>query len=171
MSRKMLAMALGAVFSVSLLGSAPGLCSQGKGVISKNRAMTKEDVVNMVTSEIGDDVIIRQMVATDSHFKLSISDIVEMKKAGVSENVIEFMIGTGIETTDDKPVARPRHYYYYGGVLDDAVLVYPYVPRPYWRIGYPFPRLSFDVHIGGHGRPESRPGRWDRPGRPWHHRR
>jgi hypothetical protein len=73
------------------------------------RTLTKEDVVNMATSDIGDAVIIAQIDATGSRFGLSVSDVTELKKAGVSEQVIEYMIGAGMEP--DQEVNFVRYLY------------------------------------------------------------
>ena len=83
------------------------------GPVAHSRALTKEDVVNMATSDIGDQVIIAQIEATGSGFDLSVSDVIELKNAGVSEKVIEHMIGTGKEQ-DGKAHSRWYvHYPYY----------------------------------------------------------
>ena len=79
-------------------------------LVERPQTLTKEDVVNMATSDIGDAVIIAQIDATGARFDLSVSDVTELKKAGVSENVIEYMIGTGKE--GDGKVQRLRYAYY-----------------------------------------------------------
>ena len=111
------------------------------------RELTKEDVVNMATSDIGDEVIIAQIEATGSRFELSVADITELKKAGVSEKVIEHMISTGKESE----VRYWRDYYH------------PY-PHPYWLHPY-YPSVRV-VYYGGawwHHRPRrGGPGFWVR---------
>lgn len=95
--------------------------SRPKLAAESSRKLTKEDVVNMVTSDIGDEVIIAQIDATGSRFELSVSDVVELKNAGVSEKVIEYMISTGKEQDREGREARYLWYYdypyhYYSGV-------------------------------------------------------
>jgi len=110
------------------------------GLVERPRALTKEDVVNMATSDIGDEVIIAQIDATGSRFDLSVSDVTELKKAGVSEYVIEVMIGTGKEHGQE--VHCLRHSYY-----PRCYLTYHYYPRvrvvyhsgSWWRY---YPRRS-----------------------------
>ena len=113
------------------------------------RALTKEDVVNMATSDIGDDVIISQIKATGSCFRLSVSDIVELKEAGVSEKVIEYMITTGQQYGREA-----RHEVHY--------LWHPYYPH-YYSI-YPWYPGVRVVYINGsywhHFPRRGRPGVW-----------
>ena len=94
------------------------------------RTLTKEDVVNMATSDIGDDVIIAQIDATGSRFRLCVSDITQLKDAGVSETVIEHMISTGKEY-DQEP--RCLRYTYY----------------PHWWVTYHYyPPIRVGLHAG-----------------------
>jgi len=82
-------------------------------LVERPRTLTKEDVVNMATSDIGDAVIIAQIDATGARFDLSVSDVTELKKAGVSENVIEYMISTGKESEQKVHYVRHSYYPYY----------------------------------------------------------
>jgi trehalose utilization protein len=96
---------------VSLWGCA---AHRGSAVlVERPRTLTKEDVVNMATSDIGDEVIIAQIEATESQFSLSVSDVTELKKAGVSENVIEYMISTGKEGDGKVQYLRYAYHPYY----------------------------------------------------------
>ena len=117
--------------------------------VERPRTLTKEDVVNMATSDIGDDVIISQIKATGSRFMLSVSDIVELKEAGVSERVIEYMITTGQQC--ERETRQEARY-----------LWYPYWPHYYSMYAwYPGVRV---VYINGsywhHFPRRGRPGVW-----------
>ena len=108
-------------------------CAAHRGsasLVERPRTLTKEDVVNMATSDIGDEVIMAQIDATGSRFDLSVSDIVELKNVGVSEKVIEVMIGTGKE--HDQEIRCQRHFHY---------------PRWYLTYHY-YPRLRVEYHSG-----------------------
>ena len=130
-------------------------CAAHRGsasLVERPRTLTKEDVVNMATSDIGDEVIIAQIEATGSRFGLSVSDVIELKNAGVSEKVIEHMIGTGKEQ-DGK--AHSRWYVHY-----------PHYDRMYTY--YPSVRI---VYLGGsrwhyYPRRGGRRGVWIKV-RPW----
>src|SRR5687767_12695599 len=65
-------------------------------------AMTIQDVVKLSDSDVGDDVIISQIEASGEVFTLTVDDILALKKAGVSDRVISFMINTGKED-DGRP--------------------------------------------------------------------
>ena len=53
------------------------------------------DIKQMSNAGIDDKVIIRQIEATHSRFSLSTADIIDLKNAGVSQNVIDAMIQSG----------------------------------------------------------------------------
>jgi hypothetical protein len=120
------------------------------------RTLTKEDVVNMATSDIGDDVIIAQIDATGSWFDLSVSDVIELKRAGVSEKVIEHMIRTGkvqAQREQDREVCPLRYVYY-----PRYYPMYTYYPSIY----YPSVRI---MYLGGsrwhyYPRRDGRRGTW-----------
>jgi hypothetical protein len=87
-------------------------CMTGYGSISdhQKRQMTTQEIVTMTTEGISDSLIISQIRATHSEFTLSSQDILNLKKAGVSEGVIGEMI-----YTSDHPASSesyPRDYYY-----------------------------------------------------------
>ncbi len=63
--------------------------------IDNGEALSTDDIKKMTQAGISDDVIIRQINATSSTFYLSSADIVDMKKAGVSQRVISYMVQTG----------------------------------------------------------------------------
>ena len=106
---KRLLVLMGLVLMITNLGGCAARRSSASWA-ERPRTLTKEDVVNMATSDIGDAVIIAQIDATDARFDLSVSDVTELKQAGVSEQVIEYMIGSGMEP--DQKVYYVRHSYY-----------------------------------------------------------
>ena len=128
MYRKTIVAIIPLVLMAGLFGCAAARYPYVSSVSEKNRRLTKEDVVNMVTSGVGDDVVISLIKATSSRFKLSVSDIVELKKAGVSERVIECMI-----RTDTEPVREWHPYWlcYYRCICDYPLYPYYYYPRIY----------------------------------------
>lgn len=63
--------------------------------IDKGEPLTVTDVKKMSRAGLSDDVIISQIDATHSTFYLSTADIVDLKKSGVSQRVINHMIQTG----------------------------------------------------------------------------
>jgi hypothetical protein len=56
------------------------------------KTMSNSDVVALYTAGFGDDLIIDKINTTASAFKLEVSDMVELRKAGVSDAVIQAMM-------------------------------------------------------------------------------
>lgn len=63
--------------------------------IDRGEPLSVTDVKKMSKAGLSDDVIISQIDATHSVFHLSTADIVDLKKSGVSQRVINYMIQTG----------------------------------------------------------------------------
>ena len=63
--------------------------------IDKGESLTVTDVKKMSRAGLSDDVIISQIDATHSTFYLSTADIVDLKRNGVSQHIINHMIQTG----------------------------------------------------------------------------
>lgn len=60
--------------------------------IDNGETLSVYDIKQMVNAGINDKVIISQIEATKSRFHLTSSDIIDLKNAGVSQNVIDAMI-------------------------------------------------------------------------------
>ncbi len=67
--------------------------------------MSITDVINLAKEGVSDKVIVDQLHATHSTFRLSSDDIITLKKSGVSQRVISAMINL-------KPEVRHRYTYY-----------------------------------------------------------
>jgi outer membrane lipoprotein SlyB len=63
--------------------------------IDNGEQLSLDDVKQMSRNGLSDQVIINQIKATQSSFYLSSQQIIDLKKAGVSDHVINFMIRTG----------------------------------------------------------------------------
>ncbi|MBM3208505.1 MAG: hypothetical protein FJZ57_07920 [Chlamydiae bacterium] len=63
--------------------------------IDHGQQLSVHDIEAMAKNGISDNVIIDQIKATKSVFYLSSEEIIDLKKAGVSEKVIDYMIQTG----------------------------------------------------------------------------
>lgn len=63
--------------------------------IDQGHQLSIDDIKNMSRAGLSDDVIISQISATKSVFYLSTADIIDLKKSGVSQRVINDMIETG----------------------------------------------------------------------------
>lgn len=63
--------------------------------IDRGEQLSIDDIKKMSKASLSDRVIIGQIQATHSAFYLSTADIVDLKSAGVSQRVIDYMIRTG----------------------------------------------------------------------------
>ena len=95
------------LLSVSLLGQEQASLKQRLG------ALTVEDVVALVEADIGDDLVIEKLRQNATPFDLSVDQLLELKRAGVSSEVIKTMMNPGIgpsaSVTNASGVARdPR---------------------------------------------------------------
>lgn len=63
--------------------------------IDNGEQLSTDDIKKMSRAGLSDDTIINQVHETKSIFYLSSADIVDLKKSGVSQKVINTMIQTG----------------------------------------------------------------------------
>ena len=63
--------------------------------IDNGEPLSTDDIKKMSRAGLSDEVIMKQIHDTKSIFYLSSADIVDLKKSGVSQRVINFMIQTG----------------------------------------------------------------------------
>ncbi len=63
--------------------------------VDRGEQLSTKDVEQMSQAGIRDEVIIKQINATQSEFHLTTADIIDLKNAGVSQRVIDAMISTG----------------------------------------------------------------------------
>jgi hypothetical protein len=115
--------------------------------------VTKQDVINMVKSGVSDEVIVNQIKATNSFIKLTNEEIIELKQAGVSNNLINFIIEikpyTGIPkgiliSTPPPLITTSINYYTYPSPLY-------YDPwYSYWGWGAPYYSSYWYGRSGGY---------------------
>ncbi len=116
--------------------------------------MTINDVIALSQDSVSADVIISQMKATDSYFRLATDDIVALRKAGVNDKVINAMIQTGNNPPEkrERTVIYPT-YYPYGWYSWYPYYwfpwYYPYYFGVSYRGGYYGGNHFGDIHYGG----------------------
>ena len=107
--------------------------------------MTIDDVIALAQDSVGDEVILNQIKATQSSFRLTNNDIRDLKKNGVSEKVINAMI----KSADQPLPSRTRATYYAPSYYYPDYYWYPYYSYVYpW---YPSVYLGFSHHGGFYG--------------------
>ena len=72
--------------------------------------MSVPDVKMLAKSGLSDEVIISQIRNSRTVYRLSASDILDLKDAGVSEKVIDFMINTPGQYRPIRPPPPPPSY-------------------------------------------------------------
>lgn len=80
-----------------LLCCAPLLCLASADA----RPLSLEDVVRLHTSGLSDDVIMSEMIVSDSEYFLSVDEIIRLKELGLSDRLLKFMIDTRLEDEGD----------------------------------------------------------------------
>ena len=125
--------------------------------VEQSQPLTVADVEALVRAGVSDDLVISQIRNTRTVYQLKTADIINLKNAGVSENIIDYMINTPSEIPSTAV----------SGVIGNtppALLPEVIVPAPsldYIWVGGTW--LWFGDHWGW------RRGYWHRPVRP-HHR-
>jgi hypothetical protein len=56
-----------------------------------------DDVLRLHFAGVSEDVILSEIIVTDSVFELSVDDILRLREAGISDRLLKFMIDTGRE--------------------------------------------------------------------------
>jgi outer membrane lipoprotein SlyB len=77
--------------------------------VEQGQPLTVADVKALARASVGDDIIISQIQSTRTVYHLSAAEIIELRDAGVSQRVIQFMINTG--NTTAVPAPQPEIVY------------------------------------------------------------
>jgi outer membrane lipoprotein SlyB len=84
--------------------------------LDQGRPLALADIKALSRAGVSDDIIKSQIRNTRSVYYLGTAEILELKEAGVSEKVIDFMINTpsmyGHSAPPPPPPPPPRRYYY-----------------------------------------------------------
>ena len=117
--------------------------------------MTVNDVIALSQDSVSADVIISQMKATDSYFRLTTEDIGALRKAGVNDKVINAMIQTGNNPSERRTRTRvyPSYYPYWWYSSWYPYYWYPWYSPFYfgasYRVGHFGGYHDGGIHYGG----------------------
>jgi len=75
--------------------------------VSQGQPLTLEDVKELAKAKVGDDLIISQIKSTRTVYRLSSAQIIELKNAGVSQKVLDYMINTTTTTQGSAQTSGP----------------------------------------------------------------
>jgi len=91
--------------------------------VTQGQPLTLEDIKALSRANVEDDLIISQINSTRTVYHLDVAQIIDLKEAGVSEKVIDYMINTPTALAQPKSVpvydyhyavpARYPYYYYF----------------------------------------------------------
>jgi hypothetical protein len=85
--------------------------------------LTNNDILLMIQAGLGDSAIVKEIGVSNTHFDISVSSLLALKKAGVPESVIEAMISVAPgNKTEGAPV--PQSKFLNSGDFADEVGVY-----------------------------------------------
>ncbi len=116
--------------------------------------MSMNDIIALSQDSVSDDVIISQMNATDSYFRLTTDDIVALRKAGVTDKVINAMIKTSENPPKKKSDGRTLYYpgwrYYWYPYYGWGPWYSPFYLGFSYRFGYHTDGIRYGgYHYGG----------------------
>lgn len=74
---------------------------------SPGRTLDLNDVLRLHQAGVSEDIIISEVIVTESVFDLSVDDILRLKEAGLSDRLVQFLVdtGRGKESTEDSAVS------------------------------------------------------------------
>jgi len=102
--------------------------------VAQNESLRIEDIKSLSQAELDDDLIISQIRATRSVYRLDSTQIVDLKDAGVSTRVIDYMINS--RDVVERPRTRWEYYLEFHPPYPSHHYPHPHWHHPHWR-GHP----------------------------------
>jgi len=69
-----------------------------------DRELTVDDVLRLHFAGVSEDVIISEIIVTESVFDLGVSELLRLKEAGLSDRLIQFMVDSALPREDRLPL-------------------------------------------------------------------
>ena len=101
--------------------------------VVQGQPLAIEDIKNLSKANVGDDLIISQINMSRTVYHLNTAQIIDLRNAGISAKVIDYMINTPTAFVQPPAVSRGDAYYY-----SEPVAPYPYYyyyPAPRFYVG------------------------------------
>jgi hypothetical protein len=98
-------------------------------------ALSLVDIEDLSHAQVNDGIILRYLRNTGTIYTLNSADVVNLRHAGVSQSVIDYMLQTARQYYDYPPVYDPWFGPWWG---------------PWYGPGYYDPGIIIDVHGGHH---------------------
>jgi hypothetical protein len=71
-------------------------------ILFAGASLSIDDVLRLHYAGVSDEVIISEIIVTDSEFDLEVDDILRLTEAGFSDRLIKFMIDTGLPAAEEE---------------------------------------------------------------------
>jgi len=94
--------------------------------------LSLSNIIELSQKQVPPQLIVHYIWKSYAVYHLSETDVSNLRKAGVSKEVIDFLLASG-------PMYAPRPYPYYG-------------PYPYYPYGYGYPTVIYGGGYGWYGR-------------------
>jgi hypothetical protein len=95
--------------AVVILPQPAAQAQQTSGQMQVRKALINQDIVQMAKAKFSDSTIIKLIKANETAFDLSANAMIELKSAGVSQNVIEAMLSTNIKANQNAGMTISPH--------------------------------------------------------------
>lgn len=74
-----------------------GVLLAGGAASSEPRPLTVDDILRLHAAGVDEDIVISEIIVTDTVFLLGVDDILRLQEAGLSDRLLQFMVDTGRE--------------------------------------------------------------------------
>ena len=110
------------IVTLSLIAGIGGTLKQSEAQNTSEKILTNNDIISLVKAGLSDKAIISVIQKSQSKFDLTPEILIELKKVGVSNKVIEVMVGGRSSGVSESKVSLvPTTYGYYA--IDEGWLV------------------------------------------------
>lgn len=117
-----------------------------------DRTLSVDDILRLHAAGVGDDIIISEIVVTDTVFDLDVEEILRLQEAGASERLLQFMIDTaraGTASSEDEavaPSATEPDDEAYDDEDEQAYVVEEPTPRVFVSLNWGYPAWWYDYY-------------------------
>jgi hypothetical protein len=118
------------VVLVLVLAAAVGLSLPGAASLAQE-VLTNDSVIQMVKAGLPEAVVIAKIKSTATKFDLKTDSLVNLKKAGVSDKVLEAMVGAGSGSPTTSSMPAPPAPAVAAGALKNTDVIYQLVAGKY----------------------------------------
>jgi hypothetical protein len=129
---------LGLALLLFVVGSTP----------AADRQLSVDDVLRLHWASVSEDIIISEIIVTETVFELRVEELLRLKEAGLSDRLIQFMVDTGLQAEGDAPVESYEETLDYGGTPWINVIEEDPEPEVVYNVSlqYRYPTWWYDYY-------------------------